>query len=259
MSNSLLRKFIRSPHLVEVFSSYGIGALLQLYLTRCIEHSQLSSIMAYFGIGLMIYTFLEYWFHRIILHNLLEKAHNNHHSTPRNLKIIATPIFPVHIYDFLIITIFQMFFSLETIYGVNIGVSIGQCIMDTVHILFHTTFRPWYLESARSYHLHHHFVDGQAAHGLTTSFWDMIFGTYPKNWSYNKKYPWIMYCQLPFPVVGFFLISFFAGDETKAPSPEVTPKSNENRIRPHGTVDKTYLVITVLSAIFVVLTPYFKF
>ena|SRR3990167_672522 len=254
--SSLVRKLIRSPHILEVFGSYGLGTLLQLYFVIFIELASFSTAIAYVGIGLIIYTFLEYWFHRIILHNFLEKAHNNHHSIPRNLKIIATPIIPVHIYDLFFIHAFHIFFPKEVVFGVNVGISIGQSIMDTVHILFHTQYRPWYLESARSYHLHHHFVDGQSAHGLTTSFWDLIFGTFPKNWCYNKKYPWIVYFQLPFPVIGFALISLFCSDETKRPSPELTPRSEHTRIRPHGSANYLNVFLTTLSAVCVVCTPY---
>ena len=255
----LLRKTVRSPHLAEVIASYGSVCLLQCYI--CLFGFQMSVIrwFSWTCIGAIFYTFLEYIFHRWILHEFLSGPHNNHHQRPRNLRIIATPILPVQLYDFIVILILMGIMGRERAYAINCGISFGQCVMDTVHILFHSTFRPWYLESARSYHSHHHFREEHVAHGLTTSFWDLIFGTYPEGWHYYKKYPYLKWIQLPFPLLTFIIIGFLSGDTSKSvASTNETPESEKGTgihpsKAPHGKPKRGYLIATFCTAMLVVL------
>jgi len=255
---SILRKFIRSPHIAEVIASYGGVCMLLSYM--CI-HGFGMSVGYWFTwtmIGIIIYTFLEYIFHRWILHEFLSNAHGNHHKRPRNLRIIATPILPVQLYDFIVIVLLIAIIGRERAYAINCGISFGQCVMDTVHILFHSTFRPWYLESARSYHSHHHFREEHVAHGLTTSFWDIIFGTFPDSWHYYKKYPYLKWIQLPFPLLNFIIIGFLCGDKSKsACTPNdrtlVAEKGNYPNKAPHGEPNRAYLIATFCTAMLVVL------
>jgi len=246
-----LRKVVRSPHLLEVFASYGSVACLLSFM--CVHGFGMSwlRLLSLFCGGVIIYTFLEYWFHRFFLHEVLSKAHNNHHEKPRNLRIIATPIIPVQLYDFAVVLLLIQLVGRETAYGLNTGIAIGQCIMDTVHILFHSKYRPWFLESARSYHLYHHFVDDDLAHGLTTSFWDLIFGTFPNTWYYYKKYPWLKYLQLPFPLATFVLIGLMSGDTTKVQKDLDVSRPLKHKTD-HGIPRTGYVVTTFCTAMMVV-------
>ena len=73
---------------------------------------------------------------------------------------------------------------------------------------------PWFLKAARNWHkLHHHKQNWDIGHGLTTRFWDMIFGTYPDGnvrgtvtWKLYEKYPWSKYLSVPLPLLDFLLI-----------------------------------------------------
>jgi hypothetical protein len=137
----------------------------------------------------------------------------------------------------------------QNAYGINSGIAMGQFLMDTVHVLFHSTYRPWFLESARSYHLYHHFVQDGKAHGLTTSFWDMVFGTFPDTWYYYKKYPYLKYLQLPFPLMTFILIGLLSGDTTKTPVPISTTTTDSSAVRRHSNHGSPRLrsIVTSLS------------
>ena len=194
LMNLLLRKSVRSPHLAEVIISYGSVCLIQSAMCLYLFEMSFLRWFGYATAGIVLYTFLEYLFHRWLLHSVLSKVHLNHHTSPRNLRIIATPILPVQLYDFLVILLLMWVVGREIAYAINCGISFGQCLMDSVHVLFHSSFRPWYLESARSYHTHHHFIDQEGAHGLTTSFWDTLFGTLPSSWTYYRKYAYYSRC-----------------------------------------------------------------
>lgn len=265
------RKLVRSPHILEVLASYGSVCVLLSYM--CMAHYGLHAVQWFSlaTLGCVIYTLMEYVFHRIVLHEYIPKIHANHHKQPRNLRIIATPILPVQLYDFLVVLLIMLFVGRPVAYAINCGISFGQCVMDVVHIAFHSHWRPWFLESARSYHLVHHFIDDEVAHGLTTSFWDMIFGTFPANWAYNKKLPWLKYLQLPFPLLTFILIGLFAGDETRhvarSGRTRRTQEAQEASIeRQHNSALKTvrmaaevgqvrfrYLILTFCTAMMVVI------
>ena len=82
------RKFVRSPHILEVLASYGSVCALLSYL--CVAHYGLH-VVEWFSLatlGCVIYTLMEYIFHRIVLHEYIPKIHANHHKQPRNLRII---------------------------------------------------------------------------------------------------------------------------------------------------------------------------
>lgn len=258
MAGAVVRKIGRSPHLLEVFLCYGSWALMMA--VTCFKYYDLSllEMACWASFGTALYTFIEYWFHRVILHEWLAGPHNNHHMKPRNLRIIATPILPVQVYGLMVMILFMYLFGRRISYAINCGIAIGQMTMDTVHVLFHSNWRPWYLESARSYHLFHHFTDEEFAHGLTTSFWDMVFGTLPSNWYYYKKYPILRYIQLPFPLVNFIIMGALVGDESKSHEAKENEEKYEDAAvgyRPHGTVSPNYVLLawlTVLSSWFLI-------
>jgi len=175
--------------------------------------------------GTVVYTLIEYWFHRFVLHELLSRIHNNHHREPRKLKIITTPIIPAIVYDLLIILILNLVFGQKTASGLNGGIAIGQIMMELTHVLHHSRNTHWLLRYARSYHLWHHFgvtkdcetsklmssVDThkklESSHGLTTPFWDFVFRTQPTSWPVYRRYPFLRFVLLPFPLVSFVLMA----------------------------------------------------
>lgn len=160
--------------------------------------------------GMVLYTLIEYWFHRTILHVILKKAHDNHHTKPQLIRIITTPILPVYVYDLLILAFVRFLLGVKVASGINCGIAIGQMSMDIAHMLFHSRWRPWFLEGARSYHNFHHFQEHEQAHGLTTPFWDMVFGTSPETWRLYQRRPYLRYLQLPFPLVSFIIMAWLA-------------------------------------------------
>eukprot|EP00003_Mantamonas_plastica_P004570 TRINITY_DN1361_c0_g2_i3.p2 TRINITY_DN1361_c0_g2~~TRINITY_DN1361_c0_g2_i3.p2 ORF type:complete len:151 (-),score=31.16 TRINITY_DN1361_c0_g2_i3:44-496(-) len=103
----LVRQFIRSPHWIEVILAYGLVHLSSMYmLFNWLEGTEGDYIIGC-ALGLVVYTFIEYWFHREILHEWIYKeAHKNHHDHPRRLKIIMTPLLPVQLYDNIIVAAF---------------------------------------------------------------------------------------------------------------------------------------------------------
>ena len=216
----MLNKLIRSPHVLEVLVGYGTVHLITLYLYYIYQYTLTDYIIGYIAGGIL-YTFIEYWFHRVILHNFLfKKAHIHHHNNPVKLKIIAVPLIPVQIYECCLMILLSLI-SIKTAVMCQLGISISQIIMDYVHLFEHSAYNPWYLKVARNWHkLHHIKTNWEVGHGLTSRFWDVVFNTYPDGrhntviWNLYQKYPFTKYLTIPIPLLDFILLQPFIEAET---------------------------------------------
>ena len=254
-----LKNLVRSPHIIEVLFAYGGVHLISIYLLFSRFNGGLTEYLYGLALGGFIYTFIEYWFHRYLLHvSFLKKAHDNHHARPTKLKIIATPLLPVQVYECLVMVLIAYFFGSYLANLAQIGISISQVIMDYVHFFEHSAYQPWFLASARSYHkLHHRKSNHDFGFGLTCPFWDFVFDTLPnkKNqekhqlvaWEPFTKYSFLEYIQIPLPMITFLLWT-----------PFVKKNKNTSSNMKWPTWDNLYLsnlVIASLSALVVGFSP----
>jgi sterol desaturase/sphingolipid hydroxylase (fatty acid hydroxylase superfamily) len=256
-----LNSFIRSPHLLEIPLAYGTVHIISIYL---LLHVYQKSIEWYF-IGLLLggfmYTFIEYWFHRTILHRFIFKtAHKYHHDNPIKLKIIATPLLPVQTYEFVIMIILSLINPLFAVIC-QVGISISQIIMDFTHLFEHSKWNPWFLRVARNYHkLHHNKSNWDVGHGLTTKFWDYVFNTLPIGqnifhnntttktipWSLYHKYPYLKYINIPLPLIDFMILT---------PLIKAEDITNEFELPNLDNIKFIKLFVAFLSGIIVGLAP----
>ena len=94
------KSIIRSPHIFEVLVAYGIVHLFSIYQIFFVFNEGFNTYILGLLLGGIMYTFIEYWFHRVFLHwmpEVMRRAHDNHHKNPTKLKIICTPLIPVQI------------------------------------------------------------------------------------------------------------------------------------------------------------------
>lgn len=246
--------FIRSPHLLEVLFAYGTVHLITLCFFYQNGYSSLDYMTGYIGGG-VIYTFIEYWFHRVILHRIIFKtAHIHHHNNPVKLKIIATPLLPVQLYEFCLM-LFLSSFNTKLAVVCQLGISISQIIMDYLHLFIHSKYNPWFLNCARHWHKHHHNkLNWDLGHGLTTRFWDVVFRTYPDEtnttlvWSVHARYPFTKYITIPLPLIDFLLIHPFVPKDDINSNDFTMPTMQDCKI--------SNLIIATLSGIIVGLSPF---
>lgn len=213
---SIIRGLIRSPHILEVPLAYGTVHIISIALLLMYFRESLW----YYPVGLLLggflYTFIEYWFHRTILHKwIFHVSHKNHHDFPTKLRIIATPLLPVQIYEFVIMILLSVFFGSFVGNLFQIGISISQITMDLAHLFEHSSWQPWFLRVARDYHLlHHKQSNWETGHGLTSKFWDYIYGTLPDGsqpntitWHVYEKYPILRHINIPLPLIDFMIFT----------------------------------------------------
>lgn len=150
--------------------------------------STLLSKLALLITGILVFTFLEYIFHRFVYHsgedylaeeNWQYKVHGVHHVHPTDKDLLAMPI-PLAI---LLSSIFFGIFWL--IMGVNTfffwpGFFTGYAAYLYVHYIVHTRKPPQNaLKILWSHHHLHHYVYDDKAYGVSSPLWDVIFGTMP--------------------------------------------------------------------------------
>ena len=134
--------------------------------------------------GLFFFSLIEYAIHRWLLHDrrsALFYLHAAHHLEPGKTSAFLFPTsFLLFISAWYLLT-WGLHFH-EASYFM-MGLSGGYFYFDTLHHIEHTTrinqipFR--WLKKTWAFHSVHHRID-QGNFGVTTSFWDVVFGTHQK-------------------------------------------------------------------------------
>lgn len=145
----------------------------------------------YWGLGLFLWTLVEYIMHRFLFH--LDKflpdnrvaltlhflLHGIHHYLPMDkLRLVMPPtLFLALATPFwkLAHAIFYWDWSIAT--AVFCGGIFGYICYDMTHYFLHHKTLPAYWQDLKKYHLQHHFMDYENGFGVTSRFWDQLFGT----------------------------------------------------------------------------------
>jgi sterol desaturase/sphingolipid hydroxylase (fatty acid hydroxylase superfamily) len=163
------------------------------------------AVMIAVSAGVVSWTLLEWVIHNLIGHvpkgkHRLSREHLDHHrdpsyftSAPKKL-LAAAPVLTV-----LGLAVGFAFASWTIGIAYPAGVGAGWLAYEVVHRWIHVrapanAYGRW----ARRHHLHHHFHSPRKNHGVTSPFWDLLFGTYepvhvvsvPRK--HAKKLPWLV-------------------------------------------------------------------
>lgn len=135
--------------------------------------------IAFFVSGFLFWTLIEYVFHRWVLHGwpVLRRLHESHHREPEAL--FGTPPLVGLIQIALCIFLPLYFVKPAAAGAMTAGMLLGYLAYISVHWVTHHV-RPagsGYLAHARRRHMVHHYRGGAANYGVTTGFWDRVFGT----------------------------------------------------------------------------------
>jgi len=129
-------------------------------------------------IGVVIWTLVEYLVHRFVYHHapFFSALHDSHHKAPASFIgvpsfvssgfLIAVCFFPVRMFDAIAAC------------GFTSGMLIGYAAyMFVHHATHHFSIEPGHwLYKSRVRHMAHHYHDN-ANFGVSTGFWDRVFGT----------------------------------------------------------------------------------
>jgi 4-hydroxysphinganine ceramide fatty acyl 2-hydroxylase len=145
----------------------------------------------YWCLGIFVWTLLEYTLHRCLFH--VDKylpdnrvgitahflLHGIHHYLPMDkYRLVMPPVLfvalasPFYKLTYLIFA-YNEFAAIEVFSG---GI-FGYICYDMTHYFLHHRNLPSYYKELKKYHLQHHFADYENGFGVTSRFWDRIFGT----------------------------------------------------------------------------------
>lgn len=134
--------------------------------------------------GVILWTLLEYLMHRFLGHehkgkNLFKAEHGQHHAkynyfAPAYKKALLALVVTTTLF-----TLMQAIVS----YSISLAFLSGflgmYIIYEVTHYRFHIrkpVAKPFIL--LRKHHFYHHFHNPKSNHGVTTRFWDRVFGTF---------------------------------------------------------------------------------
>ncbi|KAG5508306.1 hypothetical protein JIQ42_08228 [Leishmania sp. Namibia] len=151
-------------------------------------------VLALFLSGVGLWTLMEYAIHRIIFHferilpeplfdNPLSKSlhlllHGIHHIIPMDPDRL---VFPPALFVVACTLIYNGFGCLMTGSCLDImtgGLVCGYVLYDEIHyLLHHRDPTNLYFKDLKKYHHAHHYVDDTRGFGISSKFWDIVFGT----------------------------------------------------------------------------------
>ena len=146
-----------------------------------------SVFVALFLSGLAVWTLFEYFFHRYIFHftprGEFQKRvsflfHGVHHQYPNDKKRLVMPIALSLLIGVLLFALSLPLFGTK-IWAYSAGFAAGYLAYDMTHYSIHHFRRTqvkWF-KNLRKSHLDHHFRDSSKGYGVSSSFWDRVFGT----------------------------------------------------------------------------------
>jgi len=184
----LLRKCMRVFTLEHSRTAYGAdialygSAVLALaaFLLLASPHSQWLETAAVTAAGLASWSMIEYVLHRFILHGLqpFKRWHAEHHHRPTAL-IFTPTILSATLIAALVFLPALMLGNVWRACALTLGVLMGYLAYTvTHHATHHWRAGNGWLRKRKQWHaLHHHQVERAGYYGVTSGFWDRVFGS----------------------------------------------------------------------------------
>ena len=148
-----------------------------------------AGVAGYVATGVLIWTFAEYWLHRLVFHwepdhplggRIHFIMHGVHHDHPNDrLRLVMPPAVSIPL-AILFLFAFRAAFG-DAGYPLFAGFIIGYLIYDYTHYhLHHHVPRTVAGKRLREQHMRHHFQDHRYGYGVSSPLWDIVFRTTPK-------------------------------------------------------------------------------
>jgi len=162
-----------------------------IYRSLTVLHLGVSSTAAWFSIGLVLWTFIEYVLHRFVFHfhpegkvqeYLQYLLHGIHHDDPVDPTRLVMPPFVSVLLGSLFFLGFRTIFGAVLVEPYFAGFLVGYLCYDYIHFSVHH-FKPKTKigKFLKQSHMHHHFVSPNARWGVSSPIWDYVFGTLEEN------------------------------------------------------------------------------
>lgn len=142
-------------------------------------------------VGYVTWTLTEYWLHRIVFHFEPEQGigarlhwmiHGVHHDHPNDpLRLVMPPSASLPL-GALFVGLFHLLLPAGQANALCAGFFAGYLAYDMTHYLLHHHVPKSRLgRRLREHHMRHHFQDDSVAFGISAPWWDVVFGTAPRD------------------------------------------------------------------------------
>ena len=142
------------------------------------HHVPLPAAVMLVLLGLFLFSFMEYVFHRWVFHGPLQPmahGHASHHADPRGYD--SLPFFLPALVLFCVVAAGALIAPAADVWLIASGVAFGYVAYGLAHFMIHhrrfrnARLRRW----AARHHIHHHHPERNF--GVTTPLWDALLGT----------------------------------------------------------------------------------
>lgn len=136
--------------------------------------------LAMFAACVALWTLIEYLMHRFVLHHVpyIKDMHNHHHHEEK--ASVGTPTWlSVSSHAAIVFIPALLLSNFVTASAVSGGLMLGYLWYISIHHAlhhWHPSHSTYFYGLKRRHALHHHFDDA-GNFGVTTNFWDRVFGT----------------------------------------------------------------------------------
>lgn len=202
-----LNKMTFKQLVVAYFQYYAIQAyLLTTALSVWVAIEYPTTLLRGLAAGLFafaVYPLVWYLLHRYVLHGqwmfkspltarVWKRVHYDHHQDPNHLEILFGALYTTM--PTIAVTTIPVGYLIGGIGGAAIAFAVGlltTCVYEFCHCIQHLSYKPknkW-LAEMKVRHMAHHFHDENGNYGITSFFWDKLFGTLYNRPERPKKSP----------------------------------------------------------------------
>ncbi|KAJ3041064.1 fatty acid alpha-hydroxylase [Rhizophlyctis rosea] len=165
--------------------------IIAAFTVKAFQLNDPVTALGLFSLGVVNWSLLEYSLHRFLFHvdellpdnryaiTLHFLLHGIHHYIPMDkMRLVMPPALAIA----LAIPIYSSYAAFLPSFGycapLAAGTILGYVAYDLTHYYLHHG-KPYgsHLKEMKTYHLDHHYKDATLGYGITSKFWDRIFGT----------------------------------------------------------------------------------
>lgn len=137
-----------------------------------------------FATGVILWTLLEYLMHRFLGHehkgkNFFKAEHVQHHARYNYFAPVYKKALLALAVNLVLFALLQLVLPAAVVIMFLLGFSAMYMLYEATHYRFHVrgpVAEPFII--LRKHHFYHHFHNPKKNHGVTTRFWDRVFGTF---------------------------------------------------------------------------------
>jgi len=187
-SNPVLERISRTHISIPITLFLAISTV-SMYYGLVSTSIPLGLGLAFFGLGLLTFSFVEYMMHKHFFHmepdtplkdKLQYNVHGVHHDYPKDKDRLAMPPFVSAAYAAILYLLFTLLMGDFALYFLP-GFLLGYAGYLGVHYVVHVYTPPKnFFKILWVNHAIHHYKDPDAAFGVSSPLWDYLLGTLPK-------------------------------------------------------------------------------